>query len=504
MKNKFFLFSPIFLFVLLIFLIYPQTSFAWGQNSNASTGDSVILGLSIEETTANASGTLTSTGADAAAGGVGFVVGTATGVYTATSSRYDNGYATGTDFSWSITAAGTGAASSTNVIFSPGTLYYYRAYASNTVSVGYGSLALNEKTLLTKPNDPAGLARTGVVQNSIDLSWTKGTGAGKTYLRYKTDSYPTSITDGTQGCISSGTSCSVSGLGCGTKYYLRAWSSTTAAAAELTKTSDSYTELTEMTVGCLTTGGTGGRTLRPPTTYPDSLVINKGAESAKTREVELSLKADETQYMVVSNDTLFLSPLEGYSTTKKWTLTEGDGLKTVYIKFVSLDGMNSDIISDTITLKTPEVVIEVPKVVEEVLKVIEEVPVVEKVPDKVVEKLIAEMTKEELTAKIAEILAQVEVLKIQLAELKEVVIFEVSLKYGDRGDKIVKLQEVLIQEGLLGQGLATGWFGPLTKTAVIKFQEKYASEILTPLGLISGTGFVGSSTRAKLSELSGK
>ena len=51
------------------------------------------------------------------------------------------------------------------------------------------------------------------------------------------------------------------------------------------------------------------------------------------------------------------------------------------------------------------------------------------------------------------------------------------------------------------EGIITGNFFTLTQQAVIRFQEKYASEILTPLGLASGTGYVGSSTRAKINEL---
>ena len=44
-------------------------------------------------------------------------------------------------------------------------------------------------------------------------------------------------------------------------------------------------------------------------------------------------------------------------------------------------------------------------------------------------------------------------------------------------------------------------FGPLTKTAVIKFQEKYSDEILTPWKFTRGTGIVGPTTRKMLNAL---
>jgi len=65
------------------------------------------------------------------------------------------------------------------------------------------------------------------------------------------------------------------------------------------------------------------------------------------------------------------------------------------------------------------------------------------------------------------------------------------------------LQEFLKAQGpdIYPQGLITGNFFALTQQAVVRFQEKYASEILFPLGLQRGTGYVGASTRAKINEL---
>jgi len=88
-------------------------------------------------------------------------------------------------------------------------------------------------------------------------------------------------------------------------------------------------------------------------------------------------------------------------------------------------------------------------------------------------------------------------------EVKEDVSWNYNLYLGNEGEDVKKLQEILITEEvwLRPDMKATGYFGSITKAAVIRFQEKYSEEILEPLGLAKGTGFVGSSTRGYLKEI---
>ncbi|KKN87583.1 hypothetical protein LCGC14_0256240, partial [marine sediment metagenome] len=131
------------------------------------------------------------------------------------------------------------------------------------------------------------------------------------------------------------------------------------------------------------------------------------------------------------------------------------------------------------------------------------------------EKPISEMTIEELKVKIVEISAKIAQLKAQIAQLLEKEVTEeipanyrfiINLEYDQTNDDVRYLQIFLKAQGqeIYPEGIVSGWFGPLTKKAVIRFQEKYALDILSHWGLTKGTGYVGPKTRVKMNEILGR
>lgn len=129
------------------------------------------------------------------------------------------------------------------------------------------------------------------------------------------------------------------------------------------------------------------------------------------------------------------------------------------------------------------------------------------------------VTAAELQAQINTLLATIAELQSQLAALggEAVTITGVpagfsfaKALYSGMSDTDVKYLQIVLNSdaatqlaasGVGSAGNETSYFGPLTKAAVVKFQEKYASEILASWGLTAGTGYVGSTTRAKLNSL---
>jgi len=98
-----------------------------------------------------------------------------------------------------------------------------------------------------------------------------------------------------------------------------------------------------------------------------TILISDGAAYTNSLSVMLSLSATDNSGIVsqmqFSNDDVTYSSPEPYATTKTWTLLDGDGEKTVFVKFKDADGNWSEPVSDTINLDTvaPNLVILYPE-----------------------------------------------------------------------------------------------------------------------------------------------
>jgi hypothetical protein len=102
------------------------------------------------------------------------------------------------------------------------------------------------------------------------------------------------------------------------------------------------------------------------TTDPDlikptgDISINSDKTYTATNTANLSLPAtddltDVTLMMVCNNSSFTSCTWENYSSTKSWTVTSGEGNKTVYVKFKDGAGNISSVYSDSIILRTPTV-----------------------------------------------------------------------------------------------------------------------------------------------------
>ncbi|MBS3903019.1 MAG: hypothetical protein KGZ30_01435 [Anaplasmataceae bacterium] len=79
-----------------------------------------------------------------------------------------------------------------------------------------------------------------------------------------------------------------------------------------------------------------------------------------------------------------------------------------------------------------------------------------------------------------------------------------DLSLGASGDEVSGLHRALEQEGFeLGLEKSSKIFGEKTASAVVGFQQKYAKDVLEPIGLQYGTGYFGKLTREKVNSIYG-
>lgn len=129
-------------------------------------------------------------------------------------------------------------------------------------------------------------------------------------------------------------------------------------------------------------------------------------------------------------------------------------------------------------------------------------------------------TADDLAAQIQSLLATIAGLQAQLAAMQGGgttggttgacgVTFTQNHSQGDSGGQVMDIQKFLngdaattvASTGAGSPGSESSYFGSLTKAAVSKFQAKYASDVLAPVGLSAPTGFWGPSSIAKANAL---
>lgn len=104
----------------------------------------------------------------------------------------------------------------------------------------------------------------------------------------------------------------------------------------------------------------GGGVPPPPDTTPPTgtVSINSGAPSTDTVAVTLTLSATDdygvTEMRVANGADPSGATWQGYATTLPWTLTAGDGTKTVSVQYRDAANNVSTTATDTITLTTPD------------------------------------------------------------------------------------------------------------------------------------------------------
>ena len=188
----------------------------------------------------------------------------------------------------------------------------------------------------TAPSSPSSLSASPsswTNTNSFSIDWTNPSDAsGIAGAYYKLGSAPTSNTDGTYTTSKPFTVAATSQNGQTIYVWLKDGAGNT-----------NYANRSTTTLYYDGTAPTG------------TISINSGAASTNFTTVTLTLSCTDTNgcsQMQFSNDNTNWSTAETFSTSKAWTLTSGDGTKTVYAKFKDTAGNWSIAYSDTITIDT--------------------------------------------------------------------------------------------------------------------------------------------------------
>lgn len=202
--------------------------------------------------------------------------------------------------------------------------------------------------------------------------------------------------------------------------------------------------------------GGGGAYTPPPAptiTAQSGISINNGAEKTQNLDVLIQFSLKNAEIVALSEKASFADAVfVPFSHTMPFTLSAGDGTKTVYAKVRSPQG-GTLILEDSIVFGQSQA----PKTTQN--------------------------TGHEATPK----------------QCKEVHAPASYILFGGANDESnVRLLEIFLNEHLDLDLAVDGIYDALDQQAVIAFQERYASEVLHPWGIQQGTGHVLRTTLAKM------
>lgn len=262
-------------------------------------------------------------------------------------SAYEVSERVGSEGAWTSLTTTTTATSYAVSGRTQGMTYFYRVRAKNGQGV-WGAWSPASDGILVDKTDPSAVTVTddGTTTTSttqLHATWTASSDPESGIVGYKYIIRQDSTTGATiVGFTSVGLATLFTRTGLslvnGKTYYIGV-RATNGAGRTLTAYSNGIT---------VTTGDT-----TPPT---GTISMNSGAPATKNPVVTLTLSATDNSGTVAqmrfSNDGVTYAPPEPYATTKAWTLTAGDGTKTVYVQFADAVPNWSAAASDSIVLDT--------------------------------------------------------------------------------------------------------------------------------------------------------
>lgn len=248
------------------------------------------------------------------------------------------------EYTVSTTAGTVTTTSDTTVSYiglSANTLYSFQLLATD--SYGNASSYSTVTSTYTNPNIPGTPSVTSGGQTSISVSWSSnGNSAGTIYQLFN-------VTDDLLITTTTDTSYTVTGLTSGTSYRFKVRAGYFSDITIWTSYSGNSTAIS--TDVAPAGGGFVNFSVKPINYKGTKFVINNDSIDTISRVVTLNIDSQGVIQMAISNDNSNFSNIsyEPYVSTKQWTLTKGDGIKTVYVKLRTSMG-GEEIISDTITL----------------------------------------------------------------------------------------------------------------------------------------------------------